>query len=385
MTVANSNAKAGPYIGDGVTRSFTFLFPVPSADTVVVYVDGDILPPGKYSVAIAEGAGTVTLSEPLAKGSRLAILRNVPIDQEMDLRNNEAFFAEVLEKGYDKLTMIAQQLAEQISRASLIPPTGGVADDIAAQIEKRLREELNRLIQEGIASSQSSPSLTGNINLDGGMVTIHGSNVQIYPEDGGVLELSNAYLARDSRALTPPVVMRPSDSSKDVIATIGYVWNFMERYAVDILPEVVREVLPDNFLVDMTHAGDLGDGDVTTYMGHKYHHGPSYTPWGYVTLRGGLVVQWGTLPPQTEFYGHYRRFPKAFDCFAITYSGTEAYNKMGQLKPVARFSSPDGYAPGEPAPENPALFCEGFYVTGENNAAEGITWIAIGKVDANYP
>ena len=53
---------------------------------------------------------------PLATNERLTILRAVPATQEADYVQNDAFPAESHERALDKLTMIAQQQAEQLSR-----------------------------------------------------------------------------------------------------------------------------------------------------------------------------------------------------------------------------------------------------------------------------
>jgi hypothetical protein len=55
--------------------------------------------------------------KPLPAGWKMTIMRVVPVTQEMDLINQGALPNETLEKAYDKLTMIAQQLNEESNRS----------------------------------------------------------------------------------------------------------------------------------------------------------------------------------------------------------------------------------------------------------------------------
>ncbi len=50
-------------------------------------------------------------------GAEIAIVREVPLMQETDYRDNEILHAETLERNFDKLTMQVQQLAEKSARA----------------------------------------------------------------------------------------------------------------------------------------------------------------------------------------------------------------------------------------------------------------------------
>lgn len=128
MTVAVQTSKAGPYICDGVQKEYPFVFPVMDAAHIAVYAaDGENgyarrLTEG-YRVELAETGGTVVLDEPLPKGHRIAIIRSVPVTQETDIQNNTAFFPEIMEDAFDKLTMIVQQQSEVLDRCAKVPVT----------------------------------------------------------------------------------------------------------------------------------------------------------------------------------------------------------------------------------------------------------------------
>ena len=61
-------------------------------------------------------------------GAEIAIVREVPLTQETDYRDNEILHAETLERNFDKLTMQVQQLAEKSARAVTVD----IFDDTAA-------------------------------------------------------------------------------------------------------------------------------------------------------------------------------------------------------------------------------------------------------------
>lgn len=60
--------------------------------------------------------GNITMLTAPASGEKLTFLRNVPLSQETDYTEGGAFPAESHEAALDKLTMIAQQLAEVNAR-----------------------------------------------------------------------------------------------------------------------------------------------------------------------------------------------------------------------------------------------------------------------------
>lgn len=148
MTVSTSVYKAGPYAGSGTTGPFTVNFrflanshlrviktsTTGSEATLTLGVD--------YSVIGAGGAsGTVTLTSPLLTGEKLTIVRNVPLTQETDYVFDDSFPAESHEQALDKLTMIAQQLAEEVDRAVKVLPSS--TDDPDALIASVRTSEQN--------------------------------------------------------------------------------------------------------------------------------------------------------------------------------------------------------------------------------------------------
>ena len=63
----------------------------------------------------------VLIDTSLSEGETLLIHRNMIFTQEVDLVENEAFFAEVIENQFDRTTMYVQQLAERLDRSLTVP------------------------------------------------------------------------------------------------------------------------------------------------------------------------------------------------------------------------------------------------------------------------
>ena len=128
MTVATQSSKSGPWTADGVQTQYPFAFPVMDAAHIAVYVaESDNRYARKltsgYRVDLAEDGGTVVLDKPLEKGQLIAIIRSVPTTQETDIQNNTAFYPEIMEDAFDKLTMIVQQQGEVLERCAKVPVT----------------------------------------------------------------------------------------------------------------------------------------------------------------------------------------------------------------------------------------------------------------------
>jgi hypothetical protein len=122
MTVQNDKTKE-VLLGDGITTAFPYTFALLDKSHIKVYLtdlDGNttMLESG-YSVD-TKNCNVIypyPFGKPLPAGWKMTIMRVVPVTQEMDLINQGALPNETLEKAYDKLTMIAQQLNEESNRS----------------------------------------------------------------------------------------------------------------------------------------------------------------------------------------------------------------------------------------------------------------------------
>lgn len=121
MTVTSETNKAQA-TGNGVVTVFFYPFQVPEAEWLEVYLD-DVLQSAGFVVAgIGDPTGgSVTFTVAPAAGVIVTLLRVVPLTQEVDYQPYDPFPAEVAEGTLDKLTMITQQLQEEINRAWRVP------------------------------------------------------------------------------------------------------------------------------------------------------------------------------------------------------------------------------------------------------------------------
>jgi hypothetical protein len=119
MTVQSNYTKAGPFLPEG-QRVFPFRFRVLAPEQVRVYLGASALEPMQgYSVSLSDNGGEVVFDTPPAEV--VTMLRDMDFGQSVDLQNNTAFLAEVLEEALDKLTMMCQQLKLDAERSVKIP------------------------------------------------------------------------------------------------------------------------------------------------------------------------------------------------------------------------------------------------------------------------
>lgn len=123
MTISTTQNRI-EYNGNDLATSFAFPYPfLEDADIYVVLIlasgveDPQVLNTDYTLTGAGSGSGgTITMVTPPATGQRLVIYREVPLTQETDYVSGDPFPAESHERALDKLTMITQQLTEQVSR-----------------------------------------------------------------------------------------------------------------------------------------------------------------------------------------------------------------------------------------------------------------------------
>lgn len=159
MTVSMQITKR-IYKGNGVTRRWDVDFPLASPEDLRIYLTS---PQGAETEVFSdftlnEARTELTYpalssgKEPLAEGWSITLARQTPLTQEIDLLRQGELDAEVLEDGYDKLTLIVQELDEKISRSIKYPVSSRV-DDL--ETENFLKNILN-IKQETITASSAA-------------------------------------------------------------------------------------------------------------------------------------------------------------------------------------------------------------------------------------
>ena len=132
MTV-NSQTPRTEYQGDGTTTPFVFLTPATDADDIVVFEGAPAVQRTDFTVALnvnqeTTPGGTVTFAVAPANGVAGVIYRVEAITQETDYQPYDPFSAETHEAALDKLTRIAQQHDEELSRTLKTDVVAGPTD-----------------------------------------------------------------------------------------------------------------------------------------------------------------------------------------------------------------------------------------------------------------
>ena len=139
MTLDSKLSKA-VFQGNGSTTVFPFAFKVWDANhnavtmTDAAGVSTDVT--SNSTVTLTSSGGSVTYPKtgtPLPSGAKLAITRNMPFTQGINLTTASRFDPQVLEDGLDQATAERQQILEQMARAVILPPTSSESPEDVVQ------------------------------------------------------------------------------------------------------------------------------------------------------------------------------------------------------------------------------------------------------------
>ena len=125
MTVQKDVTK-NIYVGNGSTRTFPFTFECPAEhpEYIKVYLmqdDGTALATSDYQLDMDARQITYPSSgTALPEGKKLVIMRELPLQQMMNLVNNGPYFAEDVEIAFDENVMAMQQIAEKLNRSIIM-------------------------------------------------------------------------------------------------------------------------------------------------------------------------------------------------------------------------------------------------------------------------
>lgn len=164
MTVSTTTNKVA-YIGNGIATTFAIPFPFLEKTHLKVYQLLNNVQTDRTDWTIS--GGNMVFATAPANDAQIVIMREVPLTQETDYRENEVLPAETLERNFDKLTMQVQQLKEQADRAvtvdvfddtdaaSLIPSIRQSVSDCAGYVETATQKAQNALASAASAAEQA--------------------------------------------------------------------------------------------------------------------------------------------------------------------------------------------------------------------------------------
>lgn len=217
MTIASEVNKSGPYFYNGATTAFPYEFKISDQTHIRVVetvtatgVETDLALNTDYTVTdVGDDAGNVVISPARATGKSVTLVRNVPFTQELDLQNQGAYNAESVEDAFDRAVARDQQLAEQISRAIVVPissdPTdiatliGGIVGllGVVDQVEQLAAVAPEIAIVAGIEDEVVAAALiAGNIVTVAGIAadvtTVAGMSASIATVVANITDIQNA-------------------------------------------------------------------------------------------------------------------------------------------------------------------------------------------------
>ena len=146
MTVSSQTNKV-IYVGNGVAKEFAIPFSFLEQEHIKVRQKKNDIQTERTDWTVK--SGNLVFADAPESGTEIAIVREVPLTQETDYRDNEILHAETLERNFDKLTMQVQQLAEKSARAVTVD----IFDDTAAD---SLIPSIRKAVSDCAAAAQAA-------------------------------------------------------------------------------------------------------------------------------------------------------------------------------------------------------------------------------------
>lgn len=152
----STTANKQVYNGNGTTTVWPFSFPIIETSDIQVFTTDPsgsttLLTSGFTVDPVAETVTYPSSGSPLASGWQITLLRVVPMTQNVTLKNQGAFSADVLESMFDQITMEVQQNSEALSRAVKYPVNQSPSDSTTSAFLSSIEAS-----QAAAASSQTA-------------------------------------------------------------------------------------------------------------------------------------------------------------------------------------------------------------------------------------
>ena len=178
MTV-NSQQNKISYVGNGVATEFAIPFSYLDKSHLSVWQMLNGVQSERTDWTAANG--TLIFKTAPENNAQIVIMRQVPLTQETDYRENEILPAETLERCFDKLTMQVQQLEEKSGRAvtvdvfddtnaaSLIPSIRKAVSDCtaaASSAQSSASAASEKAAQAQTAATNAAATLASKANAD---------------------------------------------------------------------------------------------------------------------------------------------------------------------------------------------------------------------------
>ncbi len=166
---------------NGSTTEFTFDFPIIDTTDLVVILrtvatgaETVLTETTDYTVSTTNNdyssGGTVTTVSTYTSANSITILRNTPDTQQADLEDSKVLRLEDLEDAMDKLTMLVQQLQEELDRTLKIPRSD---TSITTEVDDSVNRASKYLSFDSSGNVATSTSISsGSISVSAYMETV---------------------------------------------------------------------------------------------------------------------------------------------------------------------------------------------------------------------
>lgn len=279
MLVDNSVYR-NAYDAPGNARTFTISFPFLDASHIAVYQKiGDEeevkVPASQYAISGAGDprGGTLTMNTAPAAGTKIVILRDIPITQLYNYTELDNFPAESHENALAKLTMICQQLMELAERHLTVPATSTQTPQEAMREILDVASKANEYADAALKTFQATQRTAEQVardkaSVDVSLASINVSEANVTRLAGQVLDYSDELemIAENMGAI------QTVDQNQDAIAAIatdlqGYpIYEFDGGYITDPIQSMngvggVFRVIADNIDIIKQVAGSLENSE----------------------------------------------------------------------------------------------------------------------------
>ena len=259
MTVSSQTNKI-IYIGNGVAKEFAIPFSFLEQQHIKVEQKQGSMQTDRTDWTVKNGNLVFAIAP--ESGAEIAIVREVPLTQETDYRDNEILHAETLERNFDKLTMQVQQLAEKQDRAvtvdifddtqaaELIPSIRKAVSDCQTAVETTEANAQTATGQAVLAQSAADSAATSETNT----AAMLGTKADV--DLGNLTEKGKEKIAY----LSIPDYSTGVDFSNGVQITPAYncaVFCVVKNSTFNAAGSIKVEIGNETFNIDGTSAGHI--------------------------------------------------------------------------------------------------------------------------------
>jgi len=230
LTISSETRKAGPYTGNGLTTSFSFAFKVfTAADVLVIRTDlsaieSTLVLNTDYTVTLnsnqdSNPGGSVVLPSALATGYLLTLSSQVGALQATDLTNQGGFYPSVLNTALDKLTILVQQLKEQVSRSVKVDISSSITPSTLTGYIVALYNNLTSIITVSNNITSVNTNSTNIVAIQGASANASSAAASASSASTSATNANNsAVAAAASAASINPATLVNKDSSTGAAA-----------------------------------------------------------------------------------------------------------------------------------------------------------------------